>query len=751
MHNPSAAHQEEAGTSGGGVLILRVDGTISGGDERFLSQITEGSAGLGERGLRDFAPSFTDPGLIEQVRADGLGAVYDGPFFLRPGQLSPARIRLRRLTVGADVHVMASVEPYTDDGSWTVLPPDSRKYALLADNIPAMIGYWDKHLLCRYANNIYLEWFKRPARTILGMPIRELLGEDVYALNLPYIEGALRGVPQSFERSLTKGDNSQGHVWAQYIPDISAEGEVEGFYVLVTDITLLRESQRLLFEANTLKDTVIASTRALIVATDPGGTVTLFNRGAEQALGYAASEIVGKQTPALWHVPEEVAAYSEKLGAELGVAVQPGFETFVRRADIAGFDENEWTLVRKDRTRFPVNLTVTALKGPEGDTTGYLGVITDITEKKAQEEALKTSEETFKSAMLNASIGMALVGPDGRWEAANPAICGFLGYSEDELLSGNHGRLTHPDDVETETRLVSETLDGARDTFTTETRYIRKDGSVVWGLLSASLLRAANGRPRYFISQVVDITHRREVERMKDELISTVSHELRTPLTSIKGALDAVAQGQVVVMPQRARPLIDMARRNADRLSKITDDILDIDRISTGALSIDLNVEDVLEQIFIAIDLNGAAFAGNGRALVLDKDTVRRCVRVDKDRLQQIIGNILANAVKFSSPGSSTRIGATCDAERVRIWVHNEGPVIPEAFRAKIFEKFSQANASVTRKHAGSGLGLHISKRLAEAMNGTIGYESQASGTTFWIEFPLFADTDVPEDEPHHP
>ena len=611
MHRPDTAHCDEAAPISPGVLILAVDGTVSGGDDRFLRQIARGATDAVGCSLADFAPSFTDFGLLTRVWADGDTVIHDGAFHVRPGQPAPARIRLQRLAMGGDVHIMATVEPYADDGNWTVLPPDSRKYALLADNIPAMIGYWDKDLICRYANKIYVEWFRRPARTILGMHIRELLGEEVYALNRPYIEGALGGVPQSFERTLTKGDNSRGHVWAQYIPDIS-DGEVEGFYVLVTDITPLRESQRLLFEANTLKDTVIASTRSLIVATDLEGTVTLFNRGAELALGYAASEVVGKHTPALWHVAEEVAAYSKKISEELGVVVPPGFGTFVRKADIAGFDESEWTFVRKDGSRFLVSLMATALKNPEGNTTGYVGVITDI-------------------------------------------------------------------------------------------------------------------------------THRREVERLKDELISIVSHELRTPLTSIKGALDAVAQGQVAVMPPRAQPLIDMARRNADRLSKIIDDILDIDRISTGGLAIDWNVEDVLEQIFVAIDLNGAAFAANGRALVLDKETVHQSIRVDKDRLQQIIGNILSNAVKFSNPGSATTIGARRDGSHVRMWVHNEGPEIPEVFRGKIFERFSQANPTATRKQGGSGLGLHICKLLTEAMNGTIGYESGASGTTFWVEFPVLA------------
>lgn len=612
MQTPLIEHPEDASINRG-IVLLGPDGTILGGDERFLGQMGDGAAAVGRR-LTDFAPGLADPALCERVRRDRAVAAWEGPFRVGKGPPCLARIVLQPLVLGGDAVVQATIELYADDGRWTVLPPDSRKYALLADNIPALIGYWDNELRCRYANNAYLEWFRRPARTILGMHIRELLGEEVYQLNLPYIEGALKGVPQSFERTLTKGDNSQGHVWAQYIPDISGDGRVDGFYVLVTDITLLRESQRLLFEANTLKDTVISSTRSLIIATDPGGVVTLFNREAEQALGYAASEVVGRQTPALWHLPEEVAAYAESVSRELGTEVPPGFDAFVRKADIFGFDENEWTFERKDGTRFPVSLTVTPLKSSGGGTSGYLGVITDI-------------------------------------------------------------------------------------------------------------------------------THRREIETMKDELISTVSHELRTPLTSIKGALDLLANGQVATIPEDGRPLIDMACRNADRLSRIIDDIIDIDRMTSGRLPVELRTEDVLEQIFTATDLNGAAFAAGGLSLVIDRDSVSLTVRVDRNRLQQVIGNILSNAVKFSYPRTETTIGTRREGERARIWVRNFGPEIPKTFHDRMFKRFSQANASVTRGQGGSGLGLHISKLLVETMHGDIGYDSTPSGTTFWIEFSLLAET----------
>lgn len=516
---------------------------------------------------------------------------------------------------------------------------------------------------------------------------------------------------------------------------------VQALLVLNRKSRELTQSGRRLFEASTLNAAVLASTKYIVVTTDPVGQVTSFNLEAEKALGYAAAEMVGRETPLLWHDASEIQAQAERLRSELGLTIEPGFEALTARIGRQSEDTHEWTFIRRDGSRFPVSLTVTALRGEDGQIVGYLGVAEDITERRAQQQALVTSEETFRLAMENAPISQALVSLDGRWLRVNSAICDLLGYTPEALLATDFQAITHPDDIDISRTVVRTALSGENTRYDLEKRYIHKDGRIIWGLLSISLVRKPDGMPDYFIAQIQDITERREMERMKSEFISTVSHELRTPLTSIRGSLDFVATSLAGNLPDAGRRLIDMARRNCDRLVLLVNDILDIDKITSGTMRFDLRNEPVAQLVEQSVALNQAFTEKLNVGLVATPPAEQLHIRVDGARFQQAMTNLISNAAKFSPPGGTVYVTAALDGDaddtRVKISVRDEGPGVPANFRGRIFGRFAQADSSSTRAKGGSGLGLHITKDIVERMGGTIGYESaEGAGATFWMSFP---------------
>jgi PAS domain S-box-containing protein len=353
-------------------------------------------------------------------------------------------------------------------------------------------------------------------------------------------------------------------------------------------------------------------------------------------------------------------------------------------------------------------------------------------------EALGMSEETFRSAMQSASIGMALVTPDGQWLKVNPAVCTLLGYTEQEFLQRNFQALTHPDDLEADMRLLRDTLAGHIDRYRMEKRFLHKSGRIVWGLLSVALVRDGTGRPNYFVSQIQDITEQKEVERLKNEFISVVSHELRTPLTAIRGSIGLALGPLAEQLTEQTRRLLAIADNNCERLILLINDILDVDRIASGRMRFDLKDHSVAQLVRNAVEvMQPYAQRFEVRIDVEAIDPAIR-VKVDDDRVIQVLSNLLSNAAKFSPPRAIVRVFAELSGNRVRVSVKDTGIGIADSFRSRIFEKFSQADASSTRRASGTGLGLNIARQMVERMDGQIGFESTVDeGSTFWVELPM--------------
>jgi CheY-like chemotaxis protein len=268
--------------------------------------------------------------------------------------------------------------------------------------------------------------------------------------------------------------------------------------------------------------------------------------------------------------------------------------------------------------------------------------------------------------------------------------------------------------------------------------FIAKGGKPVWVLTNATLARNPDGSPQYIVKQLLNISERKEIDRMKSEFISVVSHELRTPLTAIRGSLGIMATAMRGSLPPKALRLVEIGHRNSERLIALVNDILDMEKLAANRMPFEARLEDLAALAQQAVESN-AAYAEKYKVTYLVENRAADLpVLVDPGRLAQVFANLLSNAAKFSPEGGRVRVVIRTLRGRARVEIIDRGPGIPEEFKPRIFGRFVQADSSINRAKGGTGLGLHITRELVARMGGTIGFDSQAGeGTKFWVEFPI--------------
>lgn len=368
----------------------------------------------------------------------------------------------------------------------------------------------------------------------------------------------------------------------------------------------------------------------------------------------------------------------------------------------------------------------------DGAVAGFYVLVTDITALTKARADLNLAHNVFQNIIQ----GIMVTDSAGVIVSVNPAFTEITGYTEEDVV-GQSPSILLP--ARLNARYPAEIWESVihNGTWQGELMECRKSGEEYPSWLSITSVKNMDGTVANYVTMLTDITERKIIDNMKNEFVSTVSHELRTPLTSIIGALSLLAGGVLGEMPGQAKQMIDMAHKNSQRLLSLINDLLDMDKMLAGKFILDLQVQPLMPlvtQTLESIRSYGDQYKVSFK--LISEENVQ--VRVDGNRLIQVLNNFLSNAAKFSAYGGQVEIAVRRVNTAVRIEVIDHGAGIPQKFKEHIFKKFSQADSSSTRQKGGSGLGLAISKELVERMHGVVGFDStEGQGTCFYLELPL--------------
>jgi PAS domain S-box-containing protein len=363
------------------------------------------------------------------------------------------------------------------------------------------------------------------------------------------------------------------------------------------------------------------------------------------------------------------------------------------------------------------------------------------------EETLRKSEERFRAIHEGAAIGIALINKEGRILESNPALQKMIGYTAEELRSMSLADFTHPDDVVHYRSIFEELMRGKHNHYQMEKRYIRKDGSLLWGRLTISLVRDER---QFVIGMIEDITERKKAEmelklayeelkvldKMKDEFISNVSHELRTPLAIAKAAVDLLIDD---ADPEQ-KDLLNRARKSLFRLNALIGDLIEaVKAKAQKKVEVrkrgEMDVSELVKEAIRSLEA-----LANEKDVRIESRVPKGLPRIKGERasLEHAVVHLLDNAIKFNKEGGRVIIDATVKDGQIELSIADTGIGIAEEQREKIFEKFYQIDGSTTRKYPGTGLGLALVKNAVERHGGRIRVESELGrGSKFIVTLPF--------------
>ncbi len=461
-------------------------------------------------------------------------------------------------------------------------------------------------------------------------------------------------------------------------------------------------------------------THDTIIVRDANARITFWNRGAEEMYGWSKAEAIGQISHEFLQTqfPQPLAEIEAQL-----------LET--------GRWEGELVHSKRDGTAVVVASRWALQRDEQGNVERTLEINNDITERQQAEEEFRHLSLALESAVE----GISQLDTQGRYIKVNPAYANAVGYQPEELIGMEWVLTVHPEDLETLNAAYQLMLTNGK--VDVEARGVRKDQSV---FDKQVVMVKAYDRQQQFIGHycfMKDISDRREIERLKDEFVSVVSHELRTPLTSIAGALDLLAGGVLLAEPEEAQRMLNIAASNTDRLVRLINDILDIERIELGKVQMTPEICDASELMTESVEIVEEMAEQAG--VTISVSPLSAPIWADPDRIIQVFTNLLSNAIKFSPPGSTISLSAEIlAAKQIRFQVKDQGRGIPTEKLESVFERFGQVDASDSRQKGGTGLGLAICRSILQHHNGQIWVESTlGEGSTFFFTLPLLSEDET--------
>ena len=465
---------------------------------------------------------------------------------------------------------------------------------------------------------------------------------------------------------------------------------------------------------------------------DANGHVASWNAGAARLKGYRADEIIGKHFSVFY--PEEA------------VARHWPDEELETAARVGRFEDEGWR-VRKDGSRFWANVAITALYEESGRIVGFLKITRDLSERMRAEETLRQSEEKFRLLVEGVQdYAIFMLDPGGRIASWNVGAERIDGYGADEII-GKHFSIFYPPEAIAEGK-PERMLREARGTGRAEDEgwRLRKSGERFWANVVITALHAPDGSFRGYAKVTRDLTERRrvqalqEADRQKNEFLALLAHELRNPLAPIRMALHVLGRpGAAADTVERARAI---ATRQVQHMARLLEDLLDVSRVTQGRVDLRREPIDLRDVVVRTVEAMETFFVERRIQLVVESAPEPLPIFADPARLEQILTNLLTNALKYTDPGGTVRVRSFVDSGEVVLEVADTGIGIAAESLPSIFDLFVQAERRTERSRGGVGIGLTLVKKLVELHGGTVSAASpgRGKGSRFTIRLPAVAD-----------
>jgi PAS domain S-box-containing protein len=541
---------------------------------------------------------------------------------------------------------------------------------------------------------------------------------------------------------------------AQY-HDSAISEDAAGTVDVVTEV----RRKEVLLKAGALQNAIFNSANFSSIATDEKGVIQLFNVGAERMLGYAAADVLNKITPADISDPQEVIARAEALSLELATTITPGFQALAFKASRGIEDIYELTYIRKDGSRFPAIVSVTALRDDQDAIIGYLLIGTDNSARKQVEEEQKKLDQRLRDqqfytrSLIESNIdALMTTDPAGIITDLNKQMEALTGCTRDELIGAPFkNNFTDPERAEAAIKLVLcekkvtnyELTARARDGKTTEVSY------------NATTFYDRDRKLQGVCAVARDVTERKRLDQAlqeknveferataaaekanlaKSDFLSSMSHELRSPLNAILGFAQLMNSESPPPTPSQMAS-IDEILHAGWYLLKLINEILDLAQIESGRLALSLeptSLAEIMSECQAMIEPQGQK---RGIRMTFPQFDTPYFVKADRTRLKQVLINLLSNAIKYNQPNGAVVVDCTPSGpERIRVSVKDTGAGLPPDMLTQLFQPFNRLGQERNTEE-GTGIGLVMSKRLVELMEGVIGVESTIGfGSVFWFE-----------------
>jgi len=575
---------------------------------------------------------------------------------------------------------------------------------------------------------------------------------------------ASRGIEDIYELTYIRKDGSRFPAIVSVTALRDAQDKVIGYLLIGTDNTARKHAEEALAEAGALQNAIFNSANFSSIATDAQGVIQIFNVGAERMLGYAAADVLNKITPADISDPQEVIARAEALSLELATPITPGFEALVFKASRGIEDIYELTYIRKDGSRFPAMVSVTALRDAQDKVIGYLLIGTDNTARKQVEaeqarlDQRLRDQQFYTRSLIESNIdALMTTDPRGIITDVNQQMEALTGCSRDELIGAPFK--SYFTDPERADAAIKRVLREGKVTNYELTAHAR-DGKETVVSYNASTFYDRERNLQGMVAVARDVTDRKQFEYRlqennvelenakaaaekanlaKSEFLSSMSHELRTPLNAVLGFAQLMASD--APPPTSAQKLsIDQILQAGWYLLRLINEILDLAMIESGKVTMSkeaMSLTEVLQDCQAMIEPQAQK---RGIQLTFPQLDALFYVHADRTRAKQVIINLLSNAIKYNRVGGAVIVMCVATAEsRVRLSVKDTGDGLTPEQLAQLFQPFNRLGQESSAEE-GTGIGLVVTKQLVELMGGVIGVESRVGfGSVFWFELPAAA------------